>query len=55
MIVLSPFAKGHGFSDQNLYTHGSTLRTVEEIFGVRPFLGDAAHEQDLSNLFSVFP
>jgi len=55
MIVLSPFAKGHGFSDQNLYTHGSTLRTVEEIFGVRPFLGDAAREQDLSNLFTVFP
>jgi hypothetical protein len=55
MIVLSPFANGHGFSDQNLYTHGSMLRTIEEIFGVRPFLGDAAREQDLSNMFTTFP
>jgi len=55
MIVLSPFANGGGFSDQNLYTHGSMLRTFQEIFGVRPFLGDAAREQDLSNMFFTFP
>jgi phosphatidylinositol-3-phosphatase len=55
MIVLSPFAKGHGYSNDIPYTHGSTLRTMEEIFGVTPLLGDAANQQDLSDLFSVFP
>ena len=55
MIVLSPFGKGNGFQNSIHYTHGSTLRTMEEIFGVTPLLGDAANETDLSNLFSVFP
>ena len=55
MIVLSPFAKGGGYSNQIHYTHGSTLRTLQEIFGVQPFLGDAGHQQDLSDLFKVFP
>ncbi len=54
MIVLSPFAK-KGYANQVHYTHGSTLRTVQEIFGVRPFLGDAAKQKDLSDLFSQFP
>ena len=34
------------------YTHSSMLRTVQEIFGVRPFLGDAANADDLSDLFA---
>ena len=55
MILLSPFAKGHGFSNQLLYTHGSMLRTIQEIFGVGPSLGDANNQQDLSDLFRVFP
>jgi hypothetical protein len=55
MIVLSPFAKGSGYSNQLLYTHGSTVRTVEEIFSLKPFLADAGREQDLSDLFKVFP
>lgn len=55
MIVLSPFAKGGGYSNQIHYTHGSTLRTMQEIFGVLPFLGDAAKETDLRDLFRVFP
>jgi hypothetical protein len=55
MIVLSPFAKGHGYSNQTHYTHGSMLRTIEEIFGVKPLLRDAAKEKDLSNMFTVFP
>jgi hypothetical protein len=54
-IMLSPFAKGHGYSNENLYTHGSTLRTLQEIFNVKPFLEDAAREQDLSDLFTQFP
>jgi phosphatidylinositol-3-phosphatase len=55
MIVLSPFAKGHGYSNSVGYTHGSTLRTVQEIFSLKPFLRDANREKDLSDLFKVFP
>jgi hypothetical protein len=55
MIVLSPFAKGNGYRNFVRYTHGSTLRTFQEIFGVGPFLRDAAIETDLSDLFTVFP
>lgn len=55
MIVLSPFAKGNGYQNTIHYTHGSALRTFEEIFGVTPLLNDAANETDLSDLFSTFP
>ncbi len=54
MIVLSPFAK-RGYANTTHYTHSSTLRSMEEIFGVRPFLGDAARATDLGNLFTAFP
>jgi hypothetical protein len=54
MILLSPFAKGHGYSNQLRYTHGSTLRTVQEIFGLKPFLAGAG-TRDLKDLFKVFP
>lgn len=33
------------------YTHSSDLRTMQEIFDVGPFLGDAANANDLSDLF----
>jgi len=33
------------------FTHSSDLRTMQEIFRVRPFLGDAANAVDLSDLF----
>jgi phosphatidylinositol-3-phosphatase len=55
MIVLSPFAKGHGYASSIHYTHSSTLRTLETIFGVHPFLGDAARSTDLRDLFRAFP
>jgi hypothetical protein len=55
LLVLSPFAKGNGYSNKLYYTHGSLLRTVEEIFGVTPLLRNAAQERDLRDLFSVFP
>ena len=55
MIVLSPFAKGNHYSNYTRYTHGSTLRTLQEIFGVYPLIRNAASEPDLRSLFSVFP
>lgn len=53
MIVMSPFAKP-GYGNEIHYTHGSLLRTVEEIFDL-PLLRNANDEPDLRNLFSVFP
>jgi len=55
MIMLSPFAKGNGYSNSVHYDHGALLRTLEEIFGVTPYLGNAASQSDLKDLFSVFP
>src|SRR5437870_2603896 len=55
MIVLSPVAKGGGYSNRIQYTHSSTMRTVEEIFGVSPLLGGAANATDLSDLFVSLP
>jgi hypothetical protein len=60
LIVLSPAAKGHGYTNSNpilpyTYTHSSLLRTLEEVFGVSPLLGDAANATDLGDLFSTTP
>lgn len=55
LIVLSPLAKGGGYANNIHYTHSSTLRTIQEIFGVKPLLGDAANATDLSDLFKTFP
>lgn len=55
MIVLSPFAKGGGYHNSIRYTHSSTLRTFQEIFGAMPLLGDAANATSLSDLFEVYP
>lgn len=55
MIVTSPFAKGGGYNNAIGYTHSSTLRTLQEIFAVSPFLGGAATSNDLSDLFQTFP
>ena len=54
IIVLSPYAK-IGYSNSIPYTHSSTLRTLQELFGVQPLLGDAANATDLSDLFETFP
>jgi hypothetical protein len=55
MIVLSPLARGNGYSNTIPYTHSSTLRTMQEILGVGPYLGDAANATSLSDLFDVYP
>lgn len=56
MFLLSPFTKGSGkqpYSNSIYYTHSSTLKTVQEIFGVTPLLGAAgdAATIDLSDFF----
>lgn len=51
MIVLSPLAKGGGYASYAPYDHSSTLRTMQEIFGVRPFLGGATFASPLNDLF----
>jgi len=51
MILLSPLAKGGGYASTNFYNHSSLLRTWQEIFGVRPLLGDAINAQNLADLF----
>jgi hypothetical protein len=53
MIVLSPKAKP-GFSSPTPFTHSSTLRTIETIFGV-PYLRGAQSSNDLSEMFTSFP
>ena len=51
MIVLSPLARGPGYVSTVRYTHSSTLRTLQETFQVRPWLGDAANAEPLADLF----
>ncbi|MGA6980438.1 MAG: alkaline phosphatase family protein [Candidatus Sulfotelmatobacter sp.] len=55
MIVVSPLAKGNGYSNSIHYDHGALVRTIEEIFGVSPYLGNAEAQPDLKDLFSAFP
>ncbi len=57
MFILSPFAKGGGkeaYSNAVHYDHSSTLKTLQEIFGVGPLLGAAADPatKDLSDFFA---
>jgi hypothetical protein len=51
MILLSPLARGGGYFNNIYYTHSSFVRTMQEIFCVSPWLGDAANAADLSDLF----
>jgi hypothetical protein len=55
-IIISPRAhknvKGVPYASASAYTHSSDLRTMQEIFRLRPFLGDAANASDLSDLFN---
>jgi hypothetical protein len=55
LLALSPLAKGGGFTSTRSYDHSSLLRTLQEVFGVRPFLGGAATAGDLGELFTAFP
>src|SRR4051812_11126444 len=56
-IVISPRAhknvNGVPYASPVNYTHSSDLKTMQEIFHVGPFLGDAANATDLSDLFDA--
>lgn len=53
MIALSSRAKGGGYVSSASLDHSSTLRTIQNIFGLRPYLGAAAYAQDLGDLFKT--
>jgi hypothetical protein len=53
-FAISPKARA-GHAGSVAYTHSSTLRSVQEIFGITPFMRDAANATDLSDLFTSFP
>jgi hypothetical protein len=48
------FAKGDGYSNSVHDDHGALLRSIEEIFGITLYLGNAANQSDLKD-FSVVP
>src|SRR5205807_384757 len=50
MIVLSPFVK-KGYTNNIYYDHSSLLRTIEDIFRVKPLLRNSAAAADLSDFF----
>lgn len=53
-IALSNGVK-KGYASMGHYTHSSLLRTVQSIFGLQPFLKDAANANDLADLFATIP
>lgn len=54
LLVLGKYARA-GYGNDVAYSHASTLRTMQEIFGLRPWLGNAARAADLSDLLTVRP
>jgi phosphatidylinositol-3-phosphatase len=54
LILLGAGVKKDYSNDIN-YSQGSVLRTLQEIFGVSPFLGSAAKANDFSAMFTTFP
>jgi hypothetical protein len=54
LIALSPSAKP-GYAGEIAYTHSSLLRTVQDVFALRPFMRDAANATSLEDLFVSYP
>jgi hypothetical protein len=52
MILLSPLAKGGGYTNAVYYDHSSLLRTWQDIFGLHPYLGAASKATSLIDLFN---
>jgi len=53
-IALSPGVRV-GFAGKTTLTPSSALRSLQEIFGVEPLLGDAKNAADVGGLFESFP
>jgi len=53
LIALSPRAKGGGYNNTNHYDHSSLVRTWQDLFGLRPYLGAAAAANNLGDLFKT--
>jgi hypothetical protein len=51
LIALSTRARGGGYHNRHFYTHSSLLRTLQDIFQTRPYLGDARYAESLADLF----
>jgi hypothetical protein len=54
MIAIGPTVK-KGYSSGIKYTHSSTLRTMQDIFGISPYIRDAASAANLADFFTSFP
>lgn len=54
LIAVGPSVKVNYISDR-VYTHASLLKTLQKIFGLKPFLGDAAKASDLFEFFENRP
>jgi len=54
LIALSARARA-GYASQAMLDTSSTLRSLQEIFGVGPLLGGAAAATDVGDLFTSFP
>jgi hypothetical protein len=52
-ILLSPRVKGPGYASTNFYDHSSLLRTLQDIYNVRPYLGASVYANDMSDLFKT--
>jgi hypothetical protein len=54
MIVLGKSVKV-GFTSNTPFTHSSTVRTMQDIFGLSPYLGGAAGATSLAEMFTTLP
>ncbi len=54
-LILVGAGVNKGYPNQVNYSQGSVLRTLQEIFGLSPFLGSAAKSNDFSAMFTTFP
>jgi phosphatidylinositol-3-phosphatase len=52
LIAVSRFSK-RGYASSTAYSHPSTLRTVQDVFGLRPYLRQAGGAPNLQDLFRV--
>jgi len=52
-ILLSPRVKRPNYSSTNFYDHSSLVRSIQDIFGLRPYLGGAEFATDMAEHFKT--